>query len=389
MKTIQLKPKHDHRIRNGHRWIFSNEIHDSLKSYEPGESVKITDANGYPVGVGYINPYSLIAVRILSFKPVEINRHFFLERIRNAYERRQVFYADQSCYRVVFGESDDLPGLTIDRYGDYWVMQILTAGMDIHQDMIVDIIRSEFSPKAIILRNDSAVRKLEHLSEEVRVAHGDCPSMVEVTIQNLLFRLDLLHGQKTGFFLDQKENHAYVRRFTSGKRVLDCFTHLGGWAVHAALGGATEVIGLDISEAAIAQCRTHAEINQSTQCQFKCVDVFDELKAINDRRESFDVIILDPPAFAKSKSQVKEAIKGYREINRRAAKAIPSGGYLFTCSCSQAIDPDTFRNTVFQGVTAAGRQALLLEERTQPKDHPILMSMRETQYLKCLVIQII
>lgn len=389
MKTVQLRSGHDHRLQNGHLWIFSNEIKDPLKSYEPGEVVQITDTKGYPVGIGYINPYSLIAVRILSFKPLTIDTFFFQTRIRAAQARRNLFYSDKTSYRLVFGESDFLPGLVIDRYDDFLVVQILTAGMQRFRDIIVDVLKQEFSPKAIVLRNDSNVRKLENLSLETGVVYGECPEFITAQIEGLSFSLDILHGQKTGFFLDQKENHAYVRHFTSGKRVLDCFTHLGGWAIHAALGGATEVIGLDISEPAITQCRIHAEINHATSCQFKCVDVFDELKAINDRRESFDVIVLDPPAFAKSKSQVKEAIKGYREINRRAAKAIPSGGYLFTCSCSQAIDPETFRNTVFQGITAAGRQALLLEERTQPKDHPVLMSMRETQYLKCLVIQII
>ncbi|NUM79555.1 class I SAM-dependent rRNA methyltransferase [bacterium] len=388
MKTIQLKPKNDARVRNGHLWIFSNEIQSNLKGFEPGEIVEVADHNGYFIGDGYANPHSLIAVRLLTRQHATIDGHFIFERIREAAERRKYLVPEARCYRLVFGESDFLPGLVIDRYEEFFVVQSLTAGIERMLPWIYEAIKKLFNPKGIVERNDSSIRKLEHLELNKKIVAGDVSEKVNVDIDGLTFKLDLVNGQKTGFFLDQRENQKLTRAYVKDKRVLDCFSHVGGWSLNAARFGAREVIGLDISETAANQCREHAEINGLQQCSFKAVNVFDELKKINDAKERWDVIILDPPAFAKSRSEVKDAIKGYREINRRAAKALTDGGILITCSCSHAIDPETFRNTVQQGLVSAGRDAVLLEIHGQPKDHPIHLSMRETEYLKCLVIQV-
>jgi 23S rRNA (cytosine1962-C5)-methyltransferase len=389
LKAITLKPREDNRIQNGHLWVFSNEIQSALKDYEPGEIVAVQNADGHFLGIGYVNPHSLISIRLLTTQEQEIDYQFFEQRMQSARQRRQNYYADSKSYRVVYGESDGLPGLVIDRYEDYFVVQSLTCGIERQLDVIVQAMKNIFSPIAIVARQDSAIRKLENLELSKQVLFGTLPEFVTVDIEGMAYSLDLLNGQKTGFFLDQKENHLLTRHFVKDKKVLDCFSYVGGWALNAARFGAREVVGLDSSESAIQRAEESARLNQLTHCTFKNADVFDELKAINDRKETFDVIILDPPAFAKSRAQIKEAIKGYREINRRAAKALNKNGILITCSCSHAVDHETFRNTVSQGILAAGRNAILLDQRTQAKDHPILMTMRETEYLKCLVLEIL
>jgi len=388
MNTIRLKPKHDQRIKSGHLWIFSNEIADNLNSYEAGAIVEVINSEGHFIGMGYVNPHSLISVRLLSRIKEAVDVAFLKTRIQSAWSKRILKHPDSSCYRVVFGESDFLPGLVIDKYGDYLVIQSLTSGMDRQLETITAILIELFRPAAIVARNDVQVRKLENLDLYKRVIYGDLPEPVEAEIEGLIYSLSLLNGQKTGFFLDQRENHTAIKDYVHGASVLDCFSYVGGWSLNASRFGAKSVIGLDVSDAAIQQCRVNVQKNNLSNCEFRTVDVFDELKRLNDQREQFDVIILDPPAFAKTRAEVKDAIRGYREINRRAAKALTDGGILITCSCSHVIDTETFRNTVGQGILSAGKNAILLEERKQARDHPILLSMRETQYLKCLVLQV-
>ena len=388
MKIIVLKPEQERRIQNGHLWIFSNDIKSNLKEYEPGELVEIRNSEQAFIGIGYVNPHSLISVRILTRKPENIDFHFFEKRIQAAYDKRLFDYPGSQSFRMVFGESDGLPGLVVDKYEDYLVIQSTAFGIEKHLDTIADVLKKLFSPKAIVARLDTQVRQLEHLELKKEVMYGNLPELVTVNIEGLQYKLDLMNGQKTGFFLDQKENHIATEKYVKNKNVLDCFCYVGGWSLNAARFGASKVIGLDKSESAIQQCRDNADINGILNCSFKQADVFDELKVINEAKQKFDVIILDPPAFAKSRTQIKDAIKGYREINRRAAKALGEGGILFTCSCSHVIDTDTFRNVVFQGLYGAGKNAILLENKTQAKDHPVLLSMRETEYLKCLVLQV-
>jgi 23S rRNA (cytosine1962-C5)-methyltransferase len=388
VKPITLKPEQERRIQNGHLWIFSNEIKSNLKEYEPGELVEIRNSEQAFIGIGYVNPHSLISVRVLTRKPENIDFEFFEKRIQAANAKRLFDYPDSQSFRMVFGESDGLPGLVVDKYEDFLVIQSTAYGMEVHLPLIVEVLKKLFNPKAIVARLDTQVRQLEHLELKKEVVYGTLPEFVTVNIEGLQYKLDLINGQKTGFFLDQKENHISTEKYVKDKSVLDCFCYVGGWSLNAARFGARQVTGLDKSESAIFQCRDNAEINQIKNCNFKQADVFDELKAINEAKEKFDVIILDPPAFAKSRTQIKDAIKGYREINRRAAKALNDGGILFTCSCSHVIDPETFRNIVFQGLYGAGKNAILLENKTQAKDHPVLLSMRETEYLKCMVLQV-
>ena len=388
MKPITLKPEQERRIQNGHLWIFSNEIKSNLKDYEPGELVEIRNSEQAFIGIGYVNPHSLISVRVLTRQIEEIDETFFEKKIFAAHNKRLFDYPDSKSFRLVFGESDGLPGLVVDKYEDFLVVQSTAFGIEKHLDVIYEVLKKLFNPKAIVARLDTQVRQLEHLEIKKEVVFGQLPPMVNVNIEGLTYKLDLLHGQKTGFFLDQKENHTSTAKYVKDKKVLDCFCYVGGWSLNAARFGASSVIGLDKSEQAITQCRDNAELNHIQNCTFKQADVFDELKDINERKEQFDVIILDPPAFAKSRAHIKDAIKGYREINRRAAKALTDGGILYTCSCSHVIDPETFRNVVFQGLYGAGKNAILLENRTQAKDHPVLLSMRETEYLKCLVLQV-
>ncbi|MBL7961295.1 class I SAM-dependent rRNA methyltransferase [bacterium] len=388
MKPITLKPEQERRIQNGHLWIFSNEIMSNLKDYEPGELVEIRNSEQAFIGIGYVNPHSLIGVRLLTRQIEEIDYTFFEKRIVAAHNKRLFDYPDSKSFRLVFGESDGLPGLVVDKYEDFLVVQSTAFGIEKHLDVIYEVLKNLFNPKAIVARLDTQVRQLEHLEIKKEVVFGQLPPVVNVNIEGLTYKLDLLHGQKTGFFLDQKENHTSTAKYVKDKKVLDCFCYVGGWSLNAARFGASSVIGLDKSEQAITQCLDNTELNHIQNCTFKQADVFDEFKNINEQKEKFDVIILDPPAFAKSRAHIKDAIKGYREINRRAAKALTDGGILYTCSCSHVIDPETFRNVVFQGLYGAGKNAILLENRMQSKDHPVLLSMRETEYLKCLVLQV-
>lgn len=386
MKTIQLKKKET--LRPGNYWIFSNQIQTSLKQFSPGAIVDITDDAHRFIGRGYVNPHSLIAVRLLTREAENIDETWIRTRIQRARIRRQRLIQQTNCYRLIYGESDGLPGLVVDCYAEDMVVQSLTAGMDVLLPTVLKVLQEEFSPKTLILRNDSAFRNHENIEIYRKVFSGMYSGITPVEIYGIHYELDLLNGQKTGFFLDQRENQLTVRSYAEGKKTLDCFSYVGAWALNAANGGATEVTGWDISDKAIDLCRRHVSINGLHQCRFEKQDVFDALKIINDRKERFDLIILDPPAFVKSRSEVNDALRGYREINRRAAKALNKEGVLITCSCSHLVDRELFRTTVLQGISAAGREAFLLEQRTQAADHPILLSMRETEYLKCLILQI-
>jgi 23S rRNA (cytosine1962-C5)-methyltransferase len=386
LQTLQIQPSAEKRLKAGHLWVYANEVVTKLKSFAPGEWVNIVSTNGHPMGTGYVNPHSLIAVRLVTRRTTGIDKNFMYERIERAINRRKSLLNDMSVGRMVYGESDGLPGLVVDRYDRYVVVQVLTAGMERKLEEILDAVDGTLSPDAVILRNDASSRKLEGLELTSRIVRGS--ARVNVTIEEIRYELDLLDGQKTGFFLDQRFNHTLTRGRVDGKRVLDMFSYVGAWSLQAGRSGASYVLGIDSSTFAVESSRRHAVDNGLTMCEFRQADAFDALKSINDAQETFDVIILDPPAFAKSRAEVKDAIRGYREINRRAAKALTDGGMLVTCSCSHVIEPETFRNTVLQAVTSAGRNAWLIEQRSQSPDHPILLSMRETEYLKCLVLKV-
>ncbi len=386
---IVLGKGEDRRIRGGHPWVFSNEIREIQGERIPGTATEVYAAGGDFIGTGYYNPRSLIAVRILAWEHADIDSAvFYRERIVRALAYRQALYPGQTCFRGVYGEADFLPGLVVDRYGDFLAVQFLTQGIDCRRELINGVLTDIFHPRGIVARNDSAVRPLEGLEETVEVLSGDIPEDVEITEHGLRFRVDLLGGQKTGHFLDQKENHLLLQKIAAGKEVLDCFSYSGSWGVHAAAYGASHVTCLDISARAIALARVNAAMNGlEGNMTFETVDVFDRLRSFKGEGRSFGVIVLDPPAFVKSRKTLKEAEKGYLTINRRAMELLESGGYLITCSCSYHMERELFRSLLGRAAYQAGRSMRIVEVRSQAPDHPVLLAVPETEYLKCLVLQ--
>jgi 23S rRNA (cytosine1962-C5)-methyltransferase len=384
MKTVKLRQKEERRILRGHPWVFSNELDRSPVEFTPGEIVDVLDSTGRFLGRGYINPHSLIAVRLLTRTKEEIDVGFFRRRIAAARSLRTLLGFGES-FRAVFSESDNLPGLIVDKYADTLVVQSSTAGIDRMLDEILVALREEYTPEVIVLRNDTASRELEGLVREIRVVHGATSGQVAFEESGIKYRVDVLEGQKTGFFFDQRENRLALKDYVQGRRTLDCFCYVGAWALSAARFGATEVIGLDSSEKAIASAAENAVLN-GLSVQFKKADVFDDLRVLEKQRERFGCIVLDPPAFVKSRAKVREALKGYKEINLRAMKLLEPGGTLVTCSCSHHIDQELFREMLIDAAYSAGRQARLLEMRSQARDHPALLAARETQYLKCAIL---
>ena len=384
MKTVKLKQKEERRILRGHPWVFSNEIQSAADTFIPGELTDVLDSSGRFVGRGYINPHTLIAVRIMTRSPEEINRKFFQTKIATAHALRSTLgYGDS--FRAVFSEGDSLPGLIVDKYADTIVIQSLTAGIDRHLTTIISALQEEYAPNAIVLRNDSAPREIEGLALEKRVVSGVVSGPVTIEESDIRYTVDVLEGQKTGFFFDQRENRLALKDYIQGKRTLDCFCYVGAWSLHAARFGAAEVIGVDSSDRAIMQAYRNAELNELTT-QFKKVDVFDELRSLEKKKERFGCIILDPPAFVKSRTKVREALKGYKEINLRAMQLLEPHGVLVTCSCSHHINQDLFREMLIDATYSAGRQARIMEMRTQARDHPVLLAAKETQYLKCAIL---
>lgn len=386
MRTIKLKKKEERRVQRGHPWVFSNEIQDLAADAAPGEHVEVRDFSGAFIGRGYVNPRSLIAVRILTRKQEDLDAAFFAAKISQARDLRARLGFGNS-FRAIFSEGDGLPGLIVDKYADTLVVQTLTAGIDGMLDLILNALREVYDPKVIVLRNDSASREIEGLAQEKRVVLGETTGIVTIEESGLRYQVDVLEGQKTGFFFDQRENRLALHDLVKDRRTLDCFCYVGAWALSAAKYGAAEVIGIDSSEKAVALARSNASLN-SFAALFVEGDVFEKLREFEKQKERFGCIILDPPAFVKSRAKVREALKGYKEINLRAMRILDPGGILVTCSCSHHIDQELFREMLIDAAWSAGRQARLLEMRTQSRDHPMLLAARETQYLKCAILQI-
>jgi len=384
MKTLKLKKKEDRRVLRGHPWIFSNELQDVPKDAAPGDLVDVVDFSGRFVGRGYLNPRTLIAVRLLSRKPETIDTAFFRSRIGAARDLRSRLGLGDS-YRAIFSEGDGIPGLIVDKYADTIVAQSLTAGIERLQDPIIASLLEVYSPTSILLRNDAASREIEGLPLEKRTVHGDPPGVVTIEESGLTYQVDVMEGQKTGFFFDQRENRQALRGLVAGRRALDCFCYVGAWSLSAARFGAAEVTGIDASDKAIALARTNASLN-GLHVNFRTADVFDELRLLEKNNERYGCIILDPPAFVKSRAKVREALKGYKEINLRALRLLDTGGVLASCSCSHHIDHDLFREMIIDAAHSAGRTLRLLEMRSQARDHPMLLAARETQYLKCAIL---
>ena len=388
MAKAVLFPGKEKRVLGGHPWVFRSDIDRVEGSFVPGDVVRVFSSKGRFLAMAYYNPASQIALRIMSLRDEPIDRDFIRRRIHEAVEYRRTFADLHSC-RLVFAESDRLPALIVDSFGDCLVIQCLALGMERFKQYAVDALVEEMHPRGVYERSDVPVRVLEGLEETTGVLYGDVPDRVEMKENGIRFLVDVKQGQKTGFFLDQKENRAAIAPFVKGKRVLDCFTHTGSFALHAGHYGAREVTGVDISPLACAFAAENAELNGlSASVHFTEANAFDLLSQASRSGERYDTIILDPPAFTKTKATVDRAARGYKEINLRAMKMLPDGGYLVTCSCSQHIVSEHFRDIVRQAALDAKVQLRQVEFRTQGRDHPILASAPETQYLKCGIYQI-
>lgn len=388
MKEIVIRPHR--RTEAGHAWIFSNELISEPAGYEPGELVRVTGPKGRFIGIGYVNPRTLIAVRLLTRDAVAIDRAFIERRIGNAIERRQATgYAGHDAWRVIHGESDGLPGLIVDRYGRSLSVQVLTAGMERLFPVVLDALVSRFDPSSVVLRNRSPFREMEGLPAEDRICHGSLESDPVISEEGISFSVDVLGGQKTGFFLDQRENRLFLRdrRFDRpSARVLDCFSYAGAWALSAAKGRDWDVTAVDISDKAVALIGRNAELN-GTAVRAVSADAFAFLRDAERNRERYDVIVLDPPAFIKSKAKLKDGMRGYREINVRAMKMLAPGGVLVTASCSHHMTAELFQQLLVDSAADAGVSLRLLRRGGQAADHPVLLAMPETEYLKTFFLE--
>ncbi len=389
MLNIRLQRGADRRAKNGHPWIFSNEIAEISGERIAGETAEVFNVAGDYIGTGYYNPRSLIAVRLLSRNREDIDSPlFYRQRILTALDHRHALYPGWETFRAAYGEGDFLPGLVVDKYVDYLSVQFLTSGIERRKDLIIDALVDIFAPKGIVGRNDAHVRSLEGLEEKVEILYGEIPDVIEVDEHGLRFLVNMLSGQKTGHFLDQKENHQILRQICGGKRVLDCFCYSGSWGIHAAAYGAESVTAIDSSERAITLGKRNAALNGYEQVvRFETADAFERLRTLKGEEKFFDVVVLDPPAFIKSRKLVQEGLKGYLTINRRGMELLKAGGYLVTCSCSHHMDREMFRDLLHKAAVQAGRDMRLIEVRSQAPDHPILLSVPETEYLKCFVLQ--
>jgi len=391
MARATLKPKHERRILDGHLWIYRGNIERLDGDPPPGGLVDVYTARGEFVGRGYYNPHSQIAIRLLTRENRPVDGAFFAERIESARAWRARFYPEATSYRLVYSEGDLLPGLIVDRYEDVLVAQFLTLGMEARRDEIVAALVDVARPAAIYERSDVASRRLEGLEPRAGLLWGTLPPQPMTIVENgLLFEIDVTGGQKTGYFLDQKENRTRLAPLVGGARVLDVFCHIGAFAVHALHYGAKEVLAVDSSEQAIAIARRNAQRNgYGPRAHFEVANAFDYLRELERRGERFDCVILDPPAFAKGKAHVEAARRGYKEVNLRGLKLLEPGGFLVTCSCSHHMPVAEFYEVVLEAAADARRHLRVVEIRGQAQDHPVLAGVPETAYLKCLIFQVI
>lgn len=387
MYTVTLKRNEEKKVLNGYPWIFANEVQKIEGKDKQGSVAEIKAFDGRYVGKGFINHHSKIIVRILTTKSEEINKDFFAEKIKIADEgRRELGYNDN--YRVVFGESDNLPGLIVDKYGDKLSVQFLSLGMEVIKNDIVDILVKRFAPSTIYERSDVAIREKEGLPLKKGVIYGKNETQSIIVENGLKLIVDLENGQKTGYFLDQKENRDDLKFYVKDKTVLDCFCNEGGFSLCAKKYGAKEVTAIDISKTAIELVEKNAKLND-LEIKTRVADVFEALREYRKSGEKFGVIVLDPPAFTKTADTVKAGYKGYKDINANALKLVEKGGYLVTCSCSQHLTLPLFLQMIKESVFESGVRAKLVELRTQGKDHAVCIGYDESLYLKVAVIKVL
>jgi 23S rRNA (cytosine1962-C5)-methyltransferase len=385
---IYLKKGEEQRIQAGHPWVFSNEIDHIVGFIKSGEIAYVYSIDGTLLGKGYLNTNSKIFVRILTREDVEIDEAFFKAKISKAKQSREDLGYDNS-YRAFFGESDGIPGLIVDKYGDYLSIQVLSLGIDLRKKMFIQILVEIFNPKGILERSDVSVRTKEGLEPFKGVIYGEVPEQVLIKENDLTMSVNLLQGQKTGFYLDQQDNHNAVKPYVKNKTVLDCFSNIGGFGLHAAYHGAKQVTCVDISALAVSDILNNAKLNGLTQVEAIEKDVFDQLRTYQKEGKTFDTIILDPPAFAKNKDAIKRAYQGYKDINLQAMKIINDGGYLYTCSCSHYMTIDLFLQMLEDAARDAKKKVQMVEMRIQSKDHPALLGSDESLYLKCVILRVL
>jgi 23S rRNA (cytosine1962-C5)-methyltransferase len=386
MRSVKVNRKAADRIASGHPWIFASDIVERA-GVEAGEAVQVVDYRNRPLGTGHFSSSSQITLRLLSTQTEEIDRAFFKRRIDSAIQHRHRVVSDSGAYRVVYSEGDLLPALIVDRYGDYLSMQTLNQGMDRAQADIVASLEELLAPKGIIARNDVAVRAREELPIETKIVSGEVPARVDIRMNGLRWHADLAGGQKTGIYLDQRENYIAAARYARGN-ALDCFTSTGGFALHLARS-CEHVEAIDSSEHAIKSAEANRDLNGIANVTFREADVFDVLTGYAASRRKFDTVVLDPPAFTKSRQQIEGAARGYKEINQRALRLLDSGGVLVTCSCSHHFSEPMLLETLAEAALDTGKTLRVLERRAQAQDHPILLTVPETHYLKCLIVQVV
>lgn len=372
------------RLRSGHLWVYRSDI--SSVQADPGAVVRLSDDRGRFQGRAFYSDKSQISIRLLTRSDIPIDRAFFADRIERAAAYRKLVVEDSDAYRLIYSEGDLLPSLIVDRYGEYFVIQTLSQSADRLKSEFVDILVEMFAPKGVLERNDPKVRLLEGLDQRVGVLYGEVPSEVLAKENGVTFVHDLLKGQKTGSFLDQRENHMAARRYASGE-VLDCFSYEGGFALTVA-GKSSHAEGIEMAPAALEAARRNQKVNAISNVRFREGNTFDLLKEYDDAGRRFQMVILDPPAFAKNRDSIPAARRGYKEINLRALKLLTPGGFLVTCSCSYHISEALFLQILAEAANDAGRTISIVERRTQAQDHPIILTMPETHYLKCLIVRV-
>ena len=380
---ISISPRGEERIRNGHPWIYRSDVVEVDAA--GGDTVRVTSARGRPIGYALYSDRSEIAIRLLTRQDEAPTIETWRERIAAAIAYRATLRIDATTYRLVHGEGDRLPSLIVDRYGDYLVVQTLSQGSDRMLPQIVDVLVSIAQPAGILARNDPKVRALEGLEQKVEVLYGAVPQSIEVREGRAAYEVDPYRGQKTGLFLDQRENREAAARYARG-RLLDAFSYNGGFGL-ALAPLCDRVLAVDISEEAVARIGANAARNELKNVEARAMNVFDELRELERGGERFDTIVLDPPAFAKNKAAVPKALSGYKEINLRALKLLEPGGFLITCTCSYNVREADFADTLASAAVDAHAEVTVVEKRTQSRDHPILMTVPETYYLKCFILR--
>ncbi|WJW75891.1 class I SAM-dependent rRNA methyltransferase [Thiohalobacter sp. IOR34] len=387
LPALRLKKREERRLRAGHLWVYSNEVDTArtpLSAFEPGQPVEIQQAGGKPLGTGYVNPHSLICARLVSRDPRHVlGRSLLVHRLNIALALRERLHATP-CYRLVYGESDGLPGLVVDRYGDWLSVQIGTAGMERVRDAVVEALDKVLRPRGMVLRNDAPVREQEGLERYVEVL-GEVPETVELVENGCRFRVSLHSGQKTGWFYDQADNRARLARYVRGARVLDLFSYVGGWGIQALRQGAASALCVDASAEALARVAENAGLNEvAARLETRRGDAFEVLKALREEGERFDVVICDPPAFIKRRKDLKVGSEAYQRLAQQAMQLLTRDGLLVNCSCSFHMQADSFQKLTLRAARHLGRELQLLERGQQSADHPVHPAIPETDYLKVL-----